>query len=51
MFMQIVPVLDVTPTERQLPVVQAFLQTEECQMFVEDAEVCVATVTYNVVNV
>jgi len=48
--MQIVPVLDVTPTERQLPVVQAFLQTEEYQTFVEDVEVCVATVTHNVVN-
>ena len=45
------PVLDVTPTEKQLPVLQAFLHTEEYQIYVEDAEVCVATVTYNVVNV
>ena len=48
---QIVSVLDVTPIERQLPVVQAFLQTEEYQTYLEDAEVCVATITRNVVNV
>ena len=38
--MQILPVLEVTPTERQLPVVQAFLETDAYQTYLEDAEVC-----------
>ena len=42
--MQIVPVLDVTPTEKKLPAVQAFIRTEGYKMYVEDTEVCV-TVT------
>ena len=39
--MQILPVLQVTHTERQLRVVQAFLETDEYKTYVEDAEVCV----------
>jgi len=41
---QILPVLEVTPTERQLAVVQAFLDTDEYNAYVEDAEVGVRTV-------
>ena len=41
--MQILPVLEVTPTERELPVVQAFLESDEYEMYLEDARVCVGT--------
>jgi len=51
MLMQILPVLQVTPTERQLPVVQAFLETDEYQTYLEDAEVCMRIVSHNVVHV
>ena len=51
MLMQMVPVLDVTPTERKLPAVQAFIRTEEYKMHVEDTEVCVANIIHNVINV
>jgi len=40
-WMQILPVLQVTSTERVLPVVQAFMETEEYQTYVEDAEVSI----------
>jgi len=49
--MQILPVLQVTHTERQLRVVQAFLETDEYKTYVEDAEVCVRLVAHNVVHV
>ena len=42
--MQIVPVLEVTPTERQLAVVQALLDSDEYKVYVEDAQVCVRIV-------
>ena len=51
LWMQILPVLQVTPTERELPVVQAFLETEEYQTYVEDAEVCMQIIPHNVVQV
>ena len=41
--MQILPVLEVRPTERELPVVQAFLRSDEYKMYLEDAQVCVRT--------
>ena len=37
--MQLLLALKVTPTERQLPVVQAFVQTMEYAVYVEDAQV------------
>jgi len=43
--------LKVTPTERQLLVVQAFLQTDEYQTYLEDEEVCMRTVIHHVVHV
>jgi len=49
--MEILPVLQVTPIERQLPVVQAFLETDEYQTYLEDAEVCMRIVPHNVVHV
>jgi len=51
LLMQILLVLQVTPTERELPVVQAFLETDEYQTYVEDAEVCMRIVPHNVVQV
>jgi len=44
-------VLEVTSIKRQLPVVQAFLQTDEHQMYLEDVEVCMHTVIHHVVHV
>jgi len=41
--MQILPVLEVTPTEKELPVVQAFLDNDEYKAYLEDAQVCVRT--------
>jgi len=41
--MQILPVLEVTPTERELPVVETFLESDEYEMYLEDAQVCVGT--------
>ena len=35
--MQMLPVLEVTPTERELPVVQAFLNSDEYKAYLEDA--------------
>jgi len=49
--MQILPVLQVTQTERQLHVVQAFLETDEYKTYLEDAEVCMRVVAHNVVHV
>jgi len=49
--MQVLPVLEVTPTERVLRVVQAFMETEEYKAYVEDAEVSMGIVRYNVVQV
>ena len=43
-WMQILPVLQVKSTERVLPVVQAFMETEEYQTYVEDAEVSIGNV-------
>jgi len=42
--MQILPVLQVTSTERVLPVVQAFIEIEEYQTYVEDVEVSIRNV-------
>jgi len=39
--MQILPVLQVTPTESELPVVQAFLKSDDYTAYLEDAQVCV----------
>ena len=41
--MQIVMVLEVRSTERELPVVHAFLESEEYRTYVEDEQVCVRT--------
>jgi len=41
--MQILPVLEVTSAERELPVVQAFLESDEYEMYLKDAQVCVGT--------
>ena len=41
--MQILPVLEVTPMERELPVVQAFLESDEYKTYVKDEQVCVRT--------
>ena len=41
--MQIVMVLEVRSTERELSVVQAFLESEEYKTYVEDEQVCVRT--------
>ena len=43
-WMQILPVLQVTSTERVLPVVQAFIEIEEYQTYVEDVEVSIRNV-------
>ena len=43
--------LEVRSTERVLPVVQAFMETEEYQTYVEDAEVSMRIVAHNVVQV
>ena len=51
MLVQILPVLEVTPTERQLAVVQAFLDSDEYKAYVEDAEVCVRTVRTSCLHV
>jgi len=51
LWMQILAVLQVTPTERELPVVQAFLETEEYQTYVEDAKVCMRITSHNVIQV
>jgi len=50
-WMQILPVFEVRPTERVLPVVQAFVKAEEYQTYVEDAEVSMRIVAHNVVQV
>jgi len=47
-WMQILPVLEVRSTERVLPVVQAFMETEEYQTYVEDAEVSMRIVPHDV---
>jgi len=49
--MQILPVLEVTPTERQLSKVQALLETDECQTYLEAAEVCSQIQAHFVVHV
>jgi len=36
-------VLEVTPTERELPVVQAFFESDEYKMYLKDTQVCVRT--------
>jgi len=43
---QILPVLEVTPTERVIHVVQAFMETDEYKAYVEDVEVCMGIVRY-----
>jgi len=41
--MQILLVLEVTPTERELPLVQEFLESDKYQTYLEDAQVSVRT--------
>jgi len=36
--------LEVTPTERELPIVRAFLDSDEYKSYLGDAQVCVQTV-------
>jgi len=49
--MQILPMLQVTYTERQQCVVQAFLETDEYKTYLEDAKVYVRLIAHNVVHV